>query len=87
MKKSSANIPGEEYIANLPSVFKPMCSLPVLNNFLDYKLSFIGMADVVRATMEELTSKNLLSSEVELEAVMEIDMQARSVAKTFVEKI
>jgi 1-deoxy-D-xylulose-5-phosphate reductoisomerase len=57
-----------------------------LDNFLDYKLSFIGMADVVRATMEELTSKNLLSSEVELEAVMEIDMQARSVAKTFVEK-
>ena len=58
-----------------------------LDNFLEYKLSFIGMADVVRATMEELTSKNLLSSEVELEAVMEIDMQARSVAKTFVEKI
>ena len=58
-----------------------------LDNFLDYKLSFLGMADIVRATMEELTSKNLLSSEVELEAVMEIDLQARSVAKTFVEKI
>ena len=35
MKKSSANTPGEEYIANLPSLFKPMCSLPVLNNFLE----------------------------------------------------
>ena len=58
-----------------------------LDNFLDYKLSFIGMADIVRATMEELTSKNLLSAEVELEAVIEIDLQARSVAKTFVEKI
>ncbi len=58
-----------------------------LDNFLDYKLSFLGMADIVRATMEELTSKNLLSSEVELEAVIEIDLQARSVAKTFVEKI
>ena len=58
-----------------------------LDNFLDYKLSFLGMADIVRAIMEELTSKNLLSSEVELEAVIEIDLQARSVAKTFVEKI
>ena len=58
-----------------------------LDNFLDYKLSFLGMADIVRATMEELTSKNLLSSEVELEAVIEVDLQARSVAKTFVEKI
>ena len=58
-----------------------------LDNFLDYKLSFLGMADIVRATMEELTSKNLLSSEMELEAVIEIDLQARSVAKTFVEKI
>ena len=58
-----------------------------LDNFLDYKLSFLGMADIVRATMEELTSKNLLSSQVELEAVIEIDLQARSVAKTFVEKI
>ncbi len=57
-----------------------------LDNFLDHKLSFLGMADVVRATMDDLTSKNILSSEVELEAVMEIDIQARSVAKTFVEK-
>ena len=57
-----------------------------LDNFLDHKLSFLGMADVVRATLEELTSKNILSSEVELEAVMEIDIQARSVAKTFVKK-
>ena len=57
-----------------------------LDNFLDYKLSFLGMADVVRATMDELSSKNQLSSEVELEAVMEIDIQARLIAKTFVDK-
>ena len=57
-----------------------------LDNFLDYNLSFLGMADVVRATMDDLTSKNLLSSEVELEAVMEIDLQARVTAKTFVDK-
>ena len=57
-----------------------------LDNFLDHKLSFLGMADVVRATMDELSSKNELSSEVELEAVMEIDIQARSIAKMFVDK-
>ena len=57
-----------------------------LDNFLDYKLSFLGMADVVRATMDELSSKNQLSSEIELEAVMEIDIQARLIAKTFVDK-
>ncbi len=57
-----------------------------LDNFLDRKLSFLGMADVVRATMDELSSKNHLSSEVELEAVIEIDLQARSVAKKFVGK-
>ena len=44
------------------------------------------MADVVRATMDDLASKNQLSSEVELEAVMEIDRQARVTAKTFVDK-
>ena len=57
-----------------------------LDNFLDRKLSFLGMADVVRATMDELSSKNHLSSEVEIEAVIEIDLQARSIAKKFVEK-
>ena len=57
-----------------------------LDNFIDHKLSFLGMADVVRATMEELSSKNELSYEVELDAVMEIDMRARSVAKMFVDK-
>ena len=57
-----------------------------LDNFLDYKLSFLGMADVVRATMDELSSKNQLGSEVELEAVMDIDLQARLIAKTFVDK-
>ena len=57
-----------------------------LDNFIDHKLSFLGMADVVRATMEELLSKNELSSEVELEAVMEIDIRARSITKMFVDK-
>ncbi len=44
------------------------------------------MADVVRATMDELSSKNQLSSEVELEAVIAIDRQARLIAKIFVDK-
>ena len=57
-----------------------------LDSFLNYNLSFLGMADVVRATMDELSSKNQLSSEIELEAVMEIDIQARLIAKTFVDK-
>ena len=57
-----------------------------LDNFLDHNLSFLGMADVVRATLEELLSKNEFSSNVELEAVMEIDIQARSIAKMFVDK-
>ena len=57
-----------------------------LDNFLDHKLSFLGMADVVRATLEELLSKNELSSNVELEAVMEIDIRSRSIAKMFVDK-
>ncbi len=57
-----------------------------LDNFLDRKLSFLGMADVVRATMDELSSKNHLNSQVEIEAVIDIDLQARSVAKKFVGK-
>jgi 1-deoxy-D-xylulose-5-phosphate reductoisomerase len=57
-----------------------------LDNFLTCKLSFLGMADVVRATMEVLLSKNLLSSEVELDAVKDIDFQARSVAKAIIDK-
>ena len=57
-----------------------------LDNFIDHKLSFLGMADVVRATMDELSSKNQLSSEVELESVIDIDRQARSIAKIFVDK-
>ena len=44
------------------------------------------MADVVRATIEELLSKNELITEVELDAVMEIDLKARSIAKMFVDK-
>ena len=57
-----------------------------LDNFLDHKLSFLGMADVVRATMDELSSKNQLSLEVELEAVIDIDRQARLIAKIFIDK-
>ena len=57
-----------------------------LDSFLEYKLSFLGMADVVKATMEELSSQNKLSSEVELEAVMDIDLQARSIARTLIDK-
>ena len=57
-----------------------------LDNFLDHKLGFLGMAEVVRETIEYLNSKNQLSSEVELDAVMDIDLQARLVAKTFVDK-
>ena len=57
-----------------------------LDNFLDRKLGFLGMADVVRATMDELSSKNQLSSEVDIETVIEIDLQARSIANKFAEK-
>ena len=57
-----------------------------LDNFLDHKLSFLGMADVVKATIDELASKNRLSSDLELDAVLEIDSHARSVAKMFVDK-
>ena len=57
-----------------------------LDNFLNHKLSFLGMADVVKATIDVLSSKNQLSSELELDAVLEIDSYARSIAKMFVDK-
>ena len=57
-----------------------------LDNFLGHKLSFLAMADVVKATIDELSSKNQLSSDLELEAVLEIDSHARSVAKMYVDK-
>ena len=57
-----------------------------LDNFLDHKLSFLGMADVVRATMDELSSKNQLGPVLDIEAVLDIDLQARSIAKKFVDK-
>ena len=38
-----------------------------LDNFINFKLSFLGMSDVVRATMDELTAKNKLDQAVELE--------------------
>ena len=39
-----------------------------LDNFINYKLSFTGMADVVRATMDELKSKNELDHELMIES-------------------
>ena len=57
-----------------------------LDNFICCKLSFLGMADVVRATMDELYSANELNNDLEIEAILELDRLARSVAKTFVEK-
>ena len=58
-----------------------------LDNFINYKLSFTGMADVVRATMDELNSKNELDHELMIESIMELDLLARSIAKKYVEKI
>ena len=57
-----------------------------LDNFISCKLSFLGMAAVVRATMDELYSANELNNDLEIEAILELDRLARSVAKTFVEK-
>ena len=57
-----------------------------LDNFINCNLSFLGMADVVRATMDKLYSSNELDTDVEIEAVMQIEMLARSVAKTFINK-
>ena len=57
-----------------------------LDNFLDHKLSFLGMADVVRATMDELSSKNQLGPVLDIEAVLDVDLRARSIAKKFVDK-
>ena len=45
------------------------------------------MADVVRATMDELNSKNELENELVIESIMELDILARSIAKKYVEKI
>ena len=44
------------------------------------------MADVVRATLDELNSKNELDKVVEIERIMELDLLARSIAKKYVEK-
>jgi len=57
-----------------------------LDNFISCKLSFLGMADVVRATMDELYSKNELNNDLEIDAILELDLLARSIAKTYVEK-
>ena len=57
-----------------------------LDNFISYKLSFPGMADVVRATMDELYSNKELDYELDIEAIMELDFLARSIAKKHVEK-
>jgi 1-deoxy-D-xylulose-5-phosphate reductoisomerase len=57
-----------------------------LDSFINYKLSFLGMADVVRATLDELNSKNELDKRVEIEGILELDLLARSIAKKYVEK-
>ena len=57
-----------------------------LDSFINYKLSFLGMADVVRATLDELNSKNELDKGLEIEGIMELDLLARSIAKKYVEK-
>ena len=57
-----------------------------LDSFINNKLSFLGMADVVRATLDELNSKNELGKVVEIERIMELDLLARSIAKKYVEK-
>ena len=58
-----------------------------MDNFINYKLSFLGMADVVRATMDELNSRNELENELTVENIKELDLLARSIAKKYVEKI
>ena len=58
-----------------------------LDNFINHKLSFPGMADVVRATMDELNSKNELDDELQIERIIELDLMARSIAKKYVKKI
>ena len=58
-----------------------------LDNFINYKLSFLGMADVVRATMDELNSRNELDNELIIERIMELDLLARLIAKKYVEKM
>lgn len=57
-----------------------------LDDFLNHQLKFTEMADVVRATMDEMVSQNRLDKVVELEAVKVVDNLARSVARKSAEK-
>ena len=57
-----------------------------MDDFLNHQLKFTEMADVVRATMDELVSQNRLDKVVELEAVKAVDNLARSVARKSAEK-
>ena len=57
-----------------------------MDDFLNHQLKFTEMADVVRATMDELVSQNRLDKVVELEAVKAVDKLARSVARKSAEK-
>ena len=57
-----------------------------MDDFLNHQLKFTEMADVVRATMDELVSQNRLDKVVELEAVKVVDNLARSVARKSAEK-
>ena len=57
-----------------------------MDDFLNHKLKFTEMADVVRATMDEMVSQNRLDKVVELEAVKAVDKLARSIARKSAEK-
>jgi len=57
-----------------------------LDNFINNKVRFTEMADVVQATMDELNARNELDSELEIENIMELDLLARSVAKKYVKE-
>ena len=57
-----------------------------MDDFLNHQLKFTEMADVVRATMDEMVSQNRLDKVVELEAVKAVDKLARSVARKSAEK-
>ena len=57
-----------------------------MDDFLNNQLKFTEMADVVRATMDEMVSQNRLDKVVELEAVKAVDNLARSVARKSAEK-
>ena len=52
-----------------------------LDSFLGFHLKFTDMANVVSATMDQLSKDNFLNNSVEIDAVMEIDKYARMLAQ------